>query len=510
MRPTILLALLAAFTLSAMGQQKVVKNNREEFLKRVYFNTNDVYKTEGSAIITLKDMVENDLSTKILERSKHKRLKSAQTTISVVDSVYTYNWIADIQDWDTIPMIKGYFTYNHAGQETSYTELSFDGEFWVNSNRSLTEYDVNGNLINFVEQYASITDSGDVWINIDQYIYKYNNQHQDTAIIFDTWDESNNIWLASWKNIIEYSSLGEITKYIRQDWDINNDEWVNSWQYLNEFNTQNNLEKYTEKLWSSDNQDWIDHFKIEYSYNSLNLNNLKLTFLFNTATLNWDTVNRISIYYTTQQLQQIILTEKWNAINTAWIKSDSVINEYSEKLLNNNTRFKWDSNETTWINNYQINYQYNSNDLVNLILNRYWNKASSLWQNESQFNYNYDLSGNVIELRNLSWDNALNNWGSGNRTIYSRSNIIVDEIIYSHFLENSLYPNPSSNFLKVNAPNELKNYSIYNISGQIVLKGAVYHSREIKLDISNLNNGLYIIETVDVNSYVKLNKFIKK
>lgn len=67
-----------------------------------------------------------------------------------------------------------------------------------------------------------------------------------------------------------------------------------------------------------------------------------------------------------------------------------------------------------------------------------------------------------------------------------------------------LYPNPAKNYIKIKSE-QVDNFeiSIYNIRGELILKGKYLSDEDI--DISNLENGLYLMRVNGLTS-----KFIKE
>lgn len=68
----------------------------------------------------------------------------------------------------------------------------------------------------------------------------------------------------------------------------------------------------------------------------------------------------------------------------------------------------------------------------------------------------------------------------------------------------TLFPNPSSDFIRISGVNEKENYSIYNVIGSEINKGII--SKDKKIDIQNLKNGLYFLKLENANTF----KFIKE
>lgn len=77
-----------------------------------------------------------------------------------------------------------------------------------------------------------------------------------------------------------------------------------------------------------------------------------------------------------------------------------------------------------------------------------------------------------------------------------------DEI--NNNLKITLFPNPSNDYISISNINEKLTYSIINALGQEVSKGIISNNQ--KVDIRNLNNGLYILKFNDGNTF----KFFKK
>ncbi|MFA7447898.1 MAG: T9SS type A sorting domain-containing protein [Weeksellaceae bacterium] len=72
----------------------------------------------------------------------------------------------------------------------------------------------------------------------------------------------------------------------------------------------------------------------------------------------------------------------------------------------------------------------------------------------------------------------------------------------------SIYPNPTSKFLNVNAKNTIDGISVYNLAGQEVMKVSP-KSINAALDVSSLPKGTYVVKT-SILGKVKTQKFVKK
>jgi hypothetical protein len=71
-----------------------------------------------------------------------------------------------------------------------------------------------------------------------------------------------------------------------------------------------------------------------------------------------------------------------------------------------------------------------------------------------------------------------------------------------------LYPNPSSNYFTINA--NTSKVEVYSITGQLVKSFNTAQSKGYQFTITDLNEGMYFVRTLDENNEVKVFKFIKQ
>jgi Secretion system C-terminal sorting domain len=72
----------------------------------------------------------------------------------------------------------------------------------------------------------------------------------------------------------------------------------------------------------------------------------------------------------------------------------------------------------------------------------------------------------------------------------------------------SMYPNPATNLLNIEALNDIEKVSVYNILGQEVISKNV-NNKVVNLDISSINKGIYIIKTT-IDGVVSASRFVKE
>ena len=81
----------------------------------------------------------------------------------------------------------------------------------------------------------------------------------------------------------------------------------------------------------------------------------------------------------------------------------------------------------------------------------------------------------------------------------------VDQLEKFNF---SYAPNPTKDFIELSAANPIQGVKIYNLLGQEVLQNA-YNLRKAQLDVSALNEGVYILKVV-INDKIGTYKFMKE
>jgi hypothetical protein len=121
-----------------------------------------------------------------------------------------------------------------------------------------------------------------------------------------------------------------------------------------------------------------------------------------------------------------------------------------------------------------------------------------------QFGYSVSLAGNgsTVAVGGPFNDNSFGG-DAGHVRVYSLLNILSNE----SFIKKSilLYPNPTKNSISIDG-DDIQKIKIFNSQGQLI-RSLNYTSN--KLDLSNLQKGIYFIELIDLNGGKKMEKIIK-
>ena len=102
---------------------------------------------------------------------------------------------------------------------------------------------------------------------------------------------------------------------------------------------------------------------------------------------------------------------------------------------------------------------------------------------------------------------SINNWTNPNpgTTNFVETEVECNNTLSTEeysFLKYKIFPNPVSSTLNINHP--IKKIKLFDISGELILE-----SKEQKINIRNLENGLYFLQITSVKNYITTKKIIK-
>ncbi len=81
----------------------------------------------------------------------------------------------------------------------------------------------------------------------------------------------------------------------------------------------------------------------------------------------------------------------------------------------------------------------------------------------------------------------------------------VDDIATMNYLD--VYPNPASHYINIQSK-DLMMINIYNVRGQLIRSISNHKEDNIMVDVSDMDNGLYLIEGINLDMSTKTTKFI--
>lgn len=118
--------------------------------------------------------------------------------------------------------------------------------------------------------------------------------------------------------------------------------------------------------------------------------------------------------------------------------------------------------------------------------------------------YLVNYANGTYEIQYTATDNS-NNFSSVSRLLYiSDSDACATSIVEGRNKGFKIYPNPSTGILNIDIPvNEKTTIEVFNMLGKMVYSSEFLNSKSIKLDLSNLSNGIYNVQLI--SSGVKRN-----
>ena len=315
-------------------------------------------------------------------------------------------------------------------------------------------------------------------------------------------------WSISDKRELTYNSNNKVIEELYQNWNSTTGQYENTDKSIFSYNSNGLVNQYLGQEWVS--SQWTNYYRANVSYDANN------------------------------QVTQIISEEYENG---QWINSERSLYTFSNNKLIEIIYEEWDNNQWDTENTVRESFTYNGENKIFRYTYDYWDGNS--WVEEEQTEYTFDASGNRISRTDIyNGDSTTFNYSynpsqqmndyfhpfkdktgfdyltedfpyinkileetasTGNRTIYDYDNAItLSNPTYE--LENTItiYPNPSSNYIKIDGLSDNENIKIFNLLGKKVLDKSIQPNEEI--NIRNLSKGIYLLK-IDKKRTIK---FIKK
>lgn len=388
-----------------------------------------------------------------------------------------------IENGDTIADYKIGFDYDETFQLKTLTEYYFENT-WVADYIVEFEFDENGNELSNTSKVFN--ENTQEWDLSAKYFYNYKGDHIENQG-YCNWNDSLQQW-----DTLEY-----------RIYFIENDKVIEEHGY---------------SAWAWDSL--ILETKREHNYS----NNLLqyIDFYYLDAT-DWELQSRDSSFY--NQQNEIIASHYYYYQNNTWEKS--IRTTYSpnadkpEDILYYNSNFGADWNKVTDKRNYEYDQLNNPTHEI------YWDvDENNEFYESSTYSYTYDQNVNVKDLitipldfflpdysqhinsKMLSYSSVSNYIGEERQEYYGELEYELIEVGIKNNKKESfnLFPNPFTNTININVeiPSTLL---VYNQTGKLVHKETINYNTSVNL--TNLNNGVYIYEIVNSNSF-ETGKLIKQ
>jgi hypothetical protein len=441
---------------SGFGQEKISGSSTNDKSMRHSADREtklDAYKTlfqnlKESAILHSPGITKNNV----------KRISKFSATADVLTG-----WL--YQTWNN-PNWEDDSRYSAVLDETGYAVeevwQEWNGSDWINTDKETETHDANGNWL----EWAWYTWNGD-WVGKEKQTQTYTNGNWTERMIYK-WD---NGWVDSLKYNATYDLRGNWIEILRYEFT------GSGWQVY---------DRETQTYDQNDN--WIEWFD------------------YNLDGANWVYYERETIEYDANENWT-----KWNEYmwdEPDWDPSDQETQEYDT----NGNWVKWIDYDWTiagWEAADMYNAEYSGNNIV-LWTGQYWDGS---WINWWQENYIYD-SNNNTELIYKEWNGS--DWENVGRYLYTYSvtgiSVLPGQVLTYNLSGN--YPNPfnPSTLIQYQLPeNGFVSLKIYDITGRevasLVNQEHVSGKYVVSFNAADLASGIYLYQ-LKVNNFNSTKKMM--
>lgn len=492
------------FTLCSYGQKKVIMQDNMHSISKVKI-LEDLHFSHG-LIHYNHENPQSDLLTSKTKVYKLSDFKAAEAVKQRLDSVVEYGA-------SDVPAFKLIFTYDSSGNNTQELYYTWDGDIsiWVANYKFDFAYDANRNETQYTGYYWDNVVSA--WVEEYKNTSNYDANSNKTQEIDYNWDISTNNWVSSVKFEKTYDSFSNMIKEISYNWDANALLWVGSWKLDYFFDTDSNLSQMISYQWDTFSNDWGDPWKSEYAYASNGNKTLEIQYYWNSSNSAWDTNNKNEYTYDSNGSITQELNYYWDFSTSAWIEGNKYKTDFAYDVNGNITQehsYTWDAYTSTWVGGQKggSDYTYDTYGNQTSVIYLEWDQTTSLYiPSEKQLN-SYDLSyliadlivpvelmddttmiNMILETSSYYWDAAGSNYTFEYNDIFYYNQVNPASAPKTDVSGIDIYPNPTSDYVKVTGFASLARFNLYNLQGKLILSKTLAANESV--NVSGISAGVY-------------------
>lgn len=349
---------------------------------------------------------------------------------------------------------------------------------------------------------------------------------QFNTMLSEEWE--NNAWVNAMKSTNTYDANGNLTSTLHQQWDADAGTWVNAINIVYTLNTDGTVKETLSQVWEENA--WQDMQKTIYTYSptkksltettQMNLEGIymdwsKVTNTYNdkdsletqlTQVVNLQTFqmtnNSLDTYtYNTDGTENQVVSQDWNLETSAWVNSSRYTNTYDDakKIISDLTE-TWVDN--AWMNEFKSTYTYNGNQ-VQESLDQEW--ETDKWVDVNKHTYSYTATNQLQQVVSQSWNMESSQWVNESRITFTFGSTGINPLTDQSLV---VFPNPFRDQITIQSSvMKDQKIEIINSSGQVI-KSFKTQGKALKMDLGNLENGMYIIR-MNTPEYSKSTKVLK-
>jgi uncharacterized repeat protein (TIGR02543 family) len=433
----------------------------------------------------------------------------------------TFSWAGDDEEW--VYKDKWDYEYNEQFLNTSWIASVWDASVdeWVFSWKSEYEYNEFGEIAR--EEYFERDNVDKLWqlLAIDEYEFNENGQ---TQLWISTYYNSNKEeWVYYAKRDYEYDEDDFLILTLRYNWNATDERWIKYSKYEYEYDENGFISVEALYLWNIANEVWTGYRKDEIENNEYGLYTLFIRYS------SWDSVNETWIPTSKSEndfnggssWEEITYSASyfWDSVNEIWIGTSKTVyekNELNDILLM--TEFDWDYNTNEWALSSKNFYYYSATFSVFVTINPVGAGSVS-----GEGPYNPGSEATLEAVVNNGF--VFKNWTNGEEVV-SEDNVYVftmpaedvtltanfsavtsalEEKIFGHNIR--MFPNPAQNHISIEGVETRSTINVFSITGA-KLMSLENQSGSVNLDVSRLENGVYVIKINSGNGIVSRKVFV--
>lgn len=396
------------------------------------------------------------------------KIESAYANGRVDSKVYS-NFYAVSQTW--VDSLKRSYVYDFEGRLSSVQISKFENGLWKPVTRETREYGASGNLTFLVfEEWVPVSQA---WQNVEKEEYTYDVSNRILTYTGFVWDFLFDEWIYFDKEEYVYADEGKTVNYVYYEWD----EWKAQWVYLfKDYSTyfNNNLNwGYLSYYWDAATLVWVDFTKEIHDLDAAG-NVLRY------AEYEWDTS-----------------TKKWDYYDKE---------EYVYDSFGNVTQFiDYNKNEpyNLWIENIKEVYTYNTAIEASMLLIPF---------DEPSINGVY-FKSQLLGIVAYTWDASRSSWKNSSKGTFAYDKFVPlgDSPVHDTVPYVVFYPNPAADYLVVEADSSSTPLCLTLTNSHGVEEvGLLSGTPKVRIWVSNIKPGVYIVSVSSSNGKRMIGKLIKK
>ena len=315
------------------------------------------------------------------------------------------------------------------------------------------------------EQISKFFYSPNTWMSDEKQSSYYNPLNQHTSLYFIRFNGIE--WAdTTGRNLFEYNASGQLITETSELYFPT--YWENEQRTTYTYGSTNDVHIRLAQMWDNNNNQWVNVSRSVYSYSPNQIQ--EIFYVWNGSY--WLTQGRTTSTLNIGNAPVLEISDGWNGNN--WTPGIKVEYHYTNfGKISDRSWYSYSTEEGDYVHGDSTHFTYNGNQTINTITSLSYDHQTDVWTNLRRDRYVYDSQLGLKEETDLTF---------------------------------VVYPNPSSDFISVNA-SEIGSLKIIDLQGKIWKEETEMKSNII--EISNYPQGMYFIQ-FQTKDQLKTESFVKQ